>query len=102
MLGMSADVDGDGRTPALGRVQRAIGGAEIVDRLASLSGSDFTTLMLDVARRRAGAQTPVTVLRRYRSDRFVQPGSVPWERLRRTEDLLAAGLPAEFEVLTLA
>lgn len=102
MLGMSTDGDGDARTGALGRVQQAIGGAEVVDRLASLSGSDFTTLMLDVARRRAEAQTPVTVLRRYRSDRFVQPGSVPWHRLRRAEDLLAAGLPAEFEVLTLA
>jgi hypothetical protein len=87
---------------ALGRVQRAIGGADVVERLAGLSGSDFTTLMLDVARRRADAQTPGTVLRRYRSDRFVQPGSVPWHRLRCAEDLLAAALPAEFEVLTLA
>jgi hypothetical protein len=87
---------------ALARVLRAIGGADMAARLASLTGSDFTTLMLDVARRRAEAQTPVTVLRRYRSDRFVQPGSVPWHQLRRAEDLLAAGLPAEFEVLTLA
>jgi hypothetical protein len=102
MLVMSTDVDQDAPADALGRVQRAIGGAEIAARLASLSGSDFTTLMLDVARRRAEAQTPVTVLRRYRSDRFVQPGSVPWGQLRRAEDLLAAGLPAEFEMLTLA
>ena len=99
---MSTEVDRDAPAGALGRVQRAIGGAEIVARLASLSGSDFTTLMLDVARRRAEAQTPATVLRRYRSDRFVQPGSVPWLQLRRAEDLLAAGLPAEFEMLTLA
>jgi hypothetical protein len=102
MLGMSTHGDGDLGTGAIGRVQRAIGGAEIVARLASLSGSDFTTLMLDVARRRAEAQTPATVLRRYRTDRFVQPGSVPWHRLREAEDLLAAGLPADFEVLTLA
>jgi len=102
MLGMSTDMSGDETGPALRRVQRAIGGPEVVERLASLSGSDFTTLMLEVARRRAGAQTPVTVLRRYRSDRFVQPGSLPWHRVRRAEDLLAAGLPAEYEVLTLA
>jgi hypothetical protein len=102
MLGMSTELDRDAPAGALGRVQRAIGGAEIVARLASLSGSDFTTLMLDVARLRAGAQTPVTVLRRYRGDRFVQPGRLPWHQLRRAEDLLAAGLPAEFEMLTLA
>jgi hypothetical protein len=102
MLGMSTDVDPGARTGPLGRVHRAIGGAEIAERLVTLSGGDFTTLMLDVARRRAEAQTPATVLRRYRSDRFVQPGSVPWHLLRRAEDLLAAGLPAEFEVLTLA
>ena len=100
---MSIEVDrDDGSGTALGRVRRAIGGAEVVERLASLSGSDFTTLMLDVARRRAGQQTPVTVLRRYRSDRFVRPGSLPWHQLRRAEDLLAAGLPAAFEILTLA
>jgi hypothetical protein len=102
MLSMSTHVDGDALTGPLGRVQQAIGGPEIVDRLAGLRGSDFTTLMLDVARRRARAQTPVTVLRRYRSDRFVQPGSLPWHVLRRAEDLLAAGLPTEFELLTLA
>src|SRR5215469_6230189 len=75
---------------------------DVVERLASLSGSDFATLMLDVARRRAGAETPATVLRRYRRDRFVRPGGVPWQLLRRAEDLLAANLPAECELLTLA
>ena len=56
---------------ALGRVLPAVGGIEVVERLAGLSGSDFTTVMLEVARRRAAAQTPATVLRRYRTDRFV-------------------------------
>lgn len=92
----------DASAAALGRVQQAIGGAEVVERLAGLSGSDFITLMLAVARRRAEAQTPVTVLRRYRSDRFVQPGTTPWPDLRRAEGMLVAGLPAEFELLTLA
>ena len=99
---MSTDAAGDPGLAALRRVQRAIGGGEVAARLAALSGSDFTTLMLDIARRRAAAQTPVTVLRRYRSDRFVRPGSVPWDLLRRAEDVLAASLPAEFEMVTLA
>jgi hypothetical protein len=87
---------------ALARVLPAIGGSEVVERLVGLSGSDFTTVMLEIARRRAAGQTPATVLRRYRTDRFVQPASTPWLRLRRVEDLLGECIPAAFEVLTLA
>jgi hypothetical protein len=87
---------------ALARVLAAIGGIEVVERLAGLSGSDFTTVMLEVARRRAASQTPATVLRRYRGDRFVQPAAAPWQRLRHAEDALAAHLPPEFEMLMLA
>jgi hypothetical protein len=67
-----------------------------------LSGSDFTSLMLEVARRRAARQTPASVIRRYRSDRFVRPADTPWRTLRHAEDVLARNLPAEFELLTLA
>jgi hypothetical protein len=104
MVRVSSDrgEDASVAAPALARVLPAIGGIEVVERLSRLSGSEFTTLMLEVARRRAARQTPATVLRRYRSDRFVQPGGAPWLRLRRVEDLLTARLPAEFEVLTLA
>jgi hypothetical protein len=42
------------------------------------------------------------VLRRYRHDRFVRPGSIPWRSLRRAEDLLLGALPADVEVLNLA
>jgi hypothetical protein len=96
--------DGSDRpiSAALARVLPAIGSADVIERLAGLSGSDFTTVMLEVARRRAAAQTPAAVLRRYRTDRFVQPASTPWLRLRRAEELLGACLPADFEVLTLA
>ena len=80
----------------------AIGGAEVVKRLAGLSGSDFTSVMLAVARRRAARETPASVLRRYRSDRFVQPADAQSARLRRAEDLLAGSLPPEFEMLTLS
>lgn len=109
-------------SPALARVLPAIGGAEVVERLAALSGSDFTSVMLAVARQRAARETPASVLRRYRSDRFVQPAAVQSAgvesagvqsaglqpaglqsaRLRRAEDLLAASLPPAFEMLTLS
>ena len=87
---------------AVARVARAVGGSEVLDRLAALSGSDFASLMLEVARRRAATQTPARVIRRYRNDRFARPSDTPWRALRQVEDLLASKLPAEFELLTLA
>jgi hypothetical protein len=74
----------------------------VLDRLAELSGSDFTSLMLEVARRRAARETPATVARRYRTDRFVRPASSSWRALRRAEDLMTGNLPADYELLTLA
>jgi hypothetical protein len=87
---------------AVARVAAAVGGTGIIDRLAALSGSDFTSLMLELARRRAASQTAAEIIRRYRSDRFARPAGTPWHDLRRTEDALARGLPPEFELLTLA
>ncbi len=104
---MSGDdgVDEPGTVAAAGavdRVAREVGGTDVVDRLAGLSGSDFTTVMLEVVRRRAGRETPATVLRRYQRDRFVRPGGTPWRAARRAEDVLLGCLSAETEVVTLA
>jgi len=74
----------------------------MLDLLAGLAGSDFTSLMLEVARRRAAAQTAAEVLRRYRNNRFAQPSGTSWHSLRRVEELLTRHLPADVEVLTLA
>jgi hypothetical protein len=93
--------DGDA-VDALDRVGREIGGTEVIDRLAALSGSDFTTVMLEVVRRRAARETPATVLRRYQRDRFVRPGGTPWRSGRRAEDALLGCLPPETEVVPLA
>jgi hypothetical protein len=95
---MSSGDTGD----ALGRVAREIGGMGLVDRLAALSGSDFTTVMLEVVRRRAARETPATVLRRYQHDRFVRPGGAPWRSARRAEDVLLGCLPPDIEVVPLA
>ena len=77
-------------------------GPGVLDRLAELSGSDFTSLMLEVARRRANSETPASVARRYRTDRFVRPATSPWRELRHAEDLMTGNLPASYELLTLA
>jgi hypothetical protein len=57
---------GPAPSPAVRRPLPAIGGIGVLDRLAALSGSDFISLMLEVARRRAASETPASVLRRYR------------------------------------
>src|ERR1700761_5360518 len=92
------------RRPAtvLDRVLPAIGGMDTVQRLAALSGSDFTSVMLEVARVRAAQQTAASVRRRYSRDRFTAPGQTPWRALRRAEEALLACLPADVEMLTLA
>jgi hypothetical protein len=87
---------------ALGRVLPRIGGIGTIEQLAALSGSDFTSVMLEVARRRAARQTPASVLRRYEQDRFVRPGQAPALALRRVEDVLLGGLPGDVEVVSLA
>ena len=91
-----------GLSAAAVRVVAFLGGRTVLDRLAELSGSDFTSLMLEVASRRAARESAATVVRRYRNDRFVQPASLPWRTLRRAEDLMTGNVPASYELLTLA
>jgi hypothetical protein len=87
---------------AFDRVAREIGGPDVVARLAALSASDFTSLMLDVTRRRAAAETPASVLRRYRRDRFTRPSDIPWRAARAAEDTMLRFLPDGTELVTLA
>ncbi|NKE59931.1 hypothetical protein FXN61_25250 [Lentzea sp. PSKA42] len=86
----------------LTRVLRTLGGEEALDRLAGLPGSDLTTVLLALMRRRANALSGPDVLRQYRSDRFVAPADVPFGVLRAAEDGLLAALPPSFSVLGLA
>jgi hypothetical protein len=57
------------------------------------SGTDLTTLLLEVFRRRANRLTPAEVMSRYRTDRFVAPDSADITALHRTEDMLLSALP---------
>ena len=100
---IGAGTGGTAVPPAvLDRVLPAIGGMTTVERLSALSGSDFTSVMLEVARRRAARETPAGVRRRYIRDRFAQPGPTPWRSIRRAEDALIGALPADVEMLRLA
>jgi hypothetical protein len=76
---------------------------DLLDLLAErLSGTELTTLLLEVYRRRALSLSPAEVLRRYRTDRFVAPSAIPAPALRRAEDRLIAALPPSFTLLSLA
>ncbi|MFD9704103.1 hypothetical protein [Lentzea sp. NPDC059081] len=86
----------------LTRVLRSLGGEETLDRLAALSGSDLTSLLLALTRRRASTLSGPDVLRQYRSDRFVAPSAVPFSVLRAAEDRLLAALPSSFTVVGLS
>ena len=86
---------------ALRRISAQLGPGAI-DAVAGLSGSDITTLMLEIASRRADDVDAAEVLRRYRSDRFSRPTGFDPEALDRAERLLAGALPATFDRIVLA
>jgi hypothetical protein len=86
----------------LTRVLRSLGGEDALDRLAGLSGSDLTSVLLALMRRRADALSGPDVLRQYKADRFVAPTEVPFDVLRTAEDRLLAALPPSFSVVGLA
>jgi hypothetical protein len=98
-----AGTEGTAVSPSvLDRVLPAIGGMATVEALSALSGSDFTSVMLEVARPRAARETPASVRHRYTRDRFAQPGRTPWYSIRRAEDALLGSLPDDVEMLPLA
>jgi len=90
------------RTPLEGVLARARA-PDLLEILAErLSGTELTTVLLEVMRGHASRLSPSDVLHTYQRDRFVVPGRVPFGRLRRVEEALLAALPADFETLVLA
>jgi hypothetical protein len=73
-----------------------------IDEMVGMPGADFTTVMLEVMRRRAEAVDPAGVLRQYASNRFVKPNPIDAAALRRAEDALFERLPASFERVVLS
>jgi hypothetical protein len=70
---------------------RLVGDADLAQVLTVLSerisGADLTTLLMEVARRRAHRLSPSDVLEQYRRDRFVGTAPIDFRRLRVIEDL---------------
>jgi hypothetical protein len=67
-----------------------------------LKGTELVTLLLDVMRRRVETITAAEVLARHRSDRFVVPGEVDFDALRRAEDLTLTAVPSDFDRVVLS
>ncbi len=68
---------------------------EIVDELGSgLPGSQVTSLLLEVMRRRVDGVTPADVLRRFADDRFVASSPATPDTLRRVRQAIVAAYPA--------
>jgi hypothetical protein len=87
----------------LRRVLGKAGDAGLLPALADrLSGTDLTSLLLEVMRRRTERISVADVMRQYLADRFVSPAPVDFRALRRVEDVMLAALEDDFEVLTLA
>jgi hypothetical protein len=77
-----------GAHPALSRILAKSAREDLMTALCErLSGTDLTTLLLEVARRRAGKLKPSDVLAQYQRDRFVSPATVDFYRLRAMERL---------------
>jgi hypothetical protein len=76
--------------PALRRVLREAGDPALADKLAALPGSDLTTVLLEVQRRRADRVSAPDVLRSYGRDRFVGLAAAGFGAQRQAEDALLA------------
>lgn len=88
---------------AIERILAALGSADLVDALATrLPGTDLTSLLLEVMRRRAERVAPAQVLARYASDRFTLLPAASFGALRSVEDAALRCLPPGCEMLQLA
>jgi hypothetical protein len=87
-------------------VERLLGDAEFGKVLTALTedlaGADLTSLLMEVARRRASALSPREVLAQYRRDRFMSPAAVDGRRLREIEDLAIDATSSTFELVVLS
>ncbi len=73
-----------------------------IGALTDMSGADYTTLLMEVSRQRARKVNPATVVRSYRSDRFVRPAVMDLAERNRVEAAILAALPSSFSTLVLA
>ncbi len=93
---------------AVRRVIAALGddvdrASDALDVLAAeVSGADLTSFLLEVMRRRADRLTAADVMRRARTDPFVEPGVVDARALHRVIATIVDAIPDPFEFVELS
>lgn len=87
---------------AAGRIWRGMpaGTREALER--ELPRTDLQTLLIEVARARAGQVTPADLMRRWQQDRFARPSACDPRRLSAVENRLWQLLPPEFDGVELS
>lgn len=92
----------EGSRAATERVWAALPDGALAALTDELSPTDLQTLLLDVARVRAGRVDPARLVRRWREDRFVTPAAADPGRLAALVAEAWARLPTEFAGVELA
>lgn len=76
--------------------------ADIADRLADLPGSRWTSLLLDIARRRAHARSPTDVLAQHKRDSFVAPAAIDQRALHWVDGHMLAVTADDVDAIELS
>jgi hypothetical protein len=88
---------------ALRRIVARAGVEDLVTVLADrLRGSDLTTLLLEVVRRRAAATTAPDLLRQYARDRFTVTSGIDGRRVHALVTTVLSALPDDVDVVELS
>jgi hypothetical protein len=88
--------------PVVRRIERALGAPDLVAAIAALPGTDVTSLLLAVARRRAGSVSPAALLRAHEESPLVGPAQLDPRALLACEQQLEELLPDGYERIALA
>lgn len=83
------------------RAERAANVPGLVDKLASLSNADLTSVFMEIARRRAAGRTPASLVRAWETDTFVGAATIDQRELRRAE-VAMLDAAADFEAVELS
>jgi hypothetical protein len=88
--------------PIVRRVERAVERPGLLDALAALPGSDVTSILLALARRRAATVSPAALLRAHAENRLVRPAALDPRALLACEQHVDELLPDGYERIDLA
>jgi hypothetical protein len=87
----------------LARILSRLRDADLAAKLGSeVTAADLATLLMAVAAERAYRVAASEVLSRYRSDRFSRPGTAPFLRLRKVEDVFIQAVPNAWQWISVS